>query len=569
MGDILTFSSWDYIAFIGFFIMLSLVGYIAGRKERTSKEEYFLAGKKLPWYVVGFSFIASNISSEHFIGMIGVAYIYGICISMYSWMNVLSYSFLVWLFIPFLLSSKVFTTPEYLEYRFSKTMRQLFAIITVIVNIIAFLSAIIYGGGLALHTLFDIPFWLSVIIIGLLSGVWAIYGGLSSVAWSDFLTVTLMVLGGLLVTFLGLQSLSDHNSVIDGIRVLLESNKAETGVFAQAAARATEHISSTGYYDRLSVFQPADNDVMPWPFLIFGVFSISIWFNVLNQFMIQRVLGAKNRHHARMGIVLAGYLQILMPIIVVIPGMIMFTKHPEILMLPWDQVKPNADMTFVNLVSELIPLGLRGLIMAGLFAAIQSTVASVLNSTATILTLDIYKNTINKDASDKKLVKMGIWISIIVLIISIFISEFIGLLGESLFVYIQTMYAFFAPPFSAIFILGIFWKRTNATGAITGVVAGFVFGIILKIYIQTGIDVVTWLVPFPNQGALTWTFSTFITIIVSLLTKPPLPEQVSNKFVFTLKRLNILNDHNARWFNSVWLWWGIFVIIITFLILLF
>ncbi len=568
-NEVLTFGLWDYLAFGGFFVVLSIVGYLAGKKERTSQEEYFLAGHKLPWYVVGFSFIASNISSEHFIGMIGAAYIYGMCISMYSWGNILSFTFLIWLFIPFLLSSKIFTTPEYLEYRFSKTLRQLFAIITVIANIVAFLAAVLYGGGLALYTLFGIPFWLAVIILGVVAGVWAIYGGLSSVAWTDFLTVFVMVLGGLLVTFLGLKMLSDGGSLLEGIKIMFERNAAKDGIYAEAVAKAAGHISLNGHYDRMSVVQPASNEVMPWPFLIFGVFSISIWYNVLNQFMIQRVLGAKNRHHARMGIVLAGYLQILMPVIVVVPGMIMFAKYPEILMLPWNEVKPHADMTFVEMVRELIPIGLRGLIMAGLFAAIQSTVNSVLNSTATILTLDIYKNNFRPDAPDRHLVKVGVVISTVVLIISIFLGEFIGMLGEGLFIYIQTLYAFFAPPFSAVFILGIFWKRTTAKGALFGVLSGFAFGIALKIFIHFVPECPAWIVPFPNQGILNWAFSTVVTIVASLLTAPPSPEQVSDKYVFSWKQLKVISDENTHWYNSVLLWWSLFVLLIVLLVIAF
>ncbi len=567
--EVLHFEFWDYTAFIGFLLILSLVGFLAGRKERTNKEDYFLAGKKLPWYVVGFSFFASNISSEHFIGMIGASYIYGMCVSMYSWGNIFSYSFLIWLFIPFLLSTKVFTTPEYLEYRFNKSLRQLFAIITVLVNIIAFLAAVLYGGGLALSALFGIKFEFAVVILGLFAGIWAIYGGLSSVAWTDFLTVIVMIVGGLLVTILGFQMLSDHHSVLDGAKIMFERNAAKSGVYADAVAEAAKHISHNGQYDRLAVIQPASHDIVPWPSLIFMVFSISIWFNVLNQFMIQRVLGAKNRKHARMGVVLSGYLQILIPVIVVIPGMIMFAKHPEIMMMPWNEVKPVTDTTFIRLVKMLVPIGLRGLIMAGLFAAIQSTVNSVLNSTATILTLDIYKDNIKPNASSGHLVKVGIIISTVVLIISIILGEFIGRLGESLFVYIQTLYAFFAPPFSAIFILGIFWKRTNAKGAIAGVLAGLAFGIGLKLILHFVPDCPSWLHPYPNQGILNWFFSTVVTIIVSLMTDPPPAEKINDKYVFNLRKLNIMRDEGAGWYNSVWLWWGLFALIIIFLIFLF
>ncbi len=565
----LSFGFWDYFVFTGFFVILSLVGYLAGRKERVSTNEYFLAGRKLPWYVVGFSFIASNISSEHFIGMIGAAFIYGICISMYEWGNILSFTFLIWLFIPFLLSSRVFTTPEFLEYRYNSTLRQLFAIITVISNILAFLAAVLYGGGLALHTLFGIPLWPAIIGLGIVAGVWAIYGGLSSVAWTDFLTVIVMVLGGLLVTYLGLKMLSDNGSILEGAKIMFERNAANSGIYAEAVAKSAEYISSTGHYDRMSVVQPATHDVIPWPALFFGVFSVSIWYNVLNQFMIQRVLGAKNRYHARMGIVLAGFMKILMPVIVVIPGMIYFAKYPEILMLPWNEVKSEADMTFVNMVRILVPIGFRGLIMAGLFAAIQSTVNSVLNSTATILTLDIYKRNFHPNASDKHLVKAGVIISSTVLIIAIIMGVFISRLGESLFIYIQTLYTFFAPPFSAIFILGIFWKRTTAKGALTGVLAGFVFSIAIKFFIYYAPSCPAWLISYPNQGILNWAFSTIITVIISLMTEPPTPEQISDKFIFSFKRLNVFRDTDTKWYNSVIFWWSVFALLIVILVLIF
>jgi SSS family solute:Na+ symporter len=224
----------DYAAFIGYFVLLSAIGYLFGRRERTGAVDYFLAGKTLPWYVVGSSFVASNISSEHFIGMVGAAFLYGICVAMSEWLNVLTFSVLIWLFIPFLLASKVFTTPEFMERRFNATLRQFFAIVTVVTNIVAFLAAVLYGGGVALAHLFGeqirqtvapvalwfhgeyLTFeiletwslWLSIIVLGVVAGSWAIYGGLRSVAWTDFFTVIVMFAGGSLVTILGLYNLA-------------------------------------------------------------------------------------------------------------------------------------------------------------------------------------------------------------------------------------------------------------------------------------------------------------------------------------------------------------------------
>ena len=561
---------WDYCAFGAFFVILSLIGYVAGRKERSGLNEYFLAGRKLPWYVVGCSFIASNISSEHFIGMIGAAFIYGTCVCMFSWANIGSFSFLIWFFIPFLLASKVFTIPEFLERRFNSTLRQIFAMVTVISNIVAFLAAVLYGGGLALQMLFGWPLWPSIILLGVVAGAWAIYGGLSSVAWTDFFTVIIMMVGGVIVAILSVKMLAaDSGSFIDGFRVMLERNQAHTGTWAEAVAQTSRQIAHTDEYNRLSVFQPIAHELVPWPHWIFGIFSVSIWYNVMNQFMIQRVLGAKNIYHARMGIILAGFMQILLPFIIVLPGLVLFAKYPEVLLLPWKLIRPEADKAYVGMIQMLIPVGVRGIVLAALFGAIQSTVNSVLNSTATIITLDIYKRIIHPKATDSHLVKIGIGTSVVILVTAICLAGFIDRLGSSLFVYIQTLYSFFSPPFAAIFLLGIFWRRINGTGATVAVVLGFLFGVVMKIYIQLVSPHPAWIEPFANQAAITWVFCMVVCITVSLATPKSAPEQADDTLVFNWSKINILNELGTEWYTSVVVWWCTFAVLILVLLVLF
>jgi SSS family solute:Na+ symporter len=237
---------WDYIAIALFFIILSVIGYVAGRGERTSSEDYFLAGRKLPWYVVGGSFIASNISSDQFIGMVGAAMVYGVCVSLFEWANVATFAILIWFFIPFLLGSKVFTTPEYLGKRFSPAVRTVFAVVTVISNIVAFLAAVLYGGALALQGLFGWELWPSIIGLGIVAGIWAIYGGLSSVAWTDLFTVAVMLVGGIAVTVLGLQALApDGGGIIEGFQVMLDRNEATTGQWKEAVDSNTQELAGT------------------------------------------------------------------------------------------------------------------------------------------------------------------------------------------------------------------------------------------------------------------------------------------------------------------------------------
>jgi len=562
----------DYAAIGAFFAMLSIVGYWAGRGEQASSTDYFLAGKKLPWYVVGGSFISSNISSDHFIGMVGSAVVFGISVSMLEWGNVITFSLLIWFFIPFLLSAKVFTTPEYLELRFNSAMRQIFAVVTVISNVVAFLAAVLYGGALALASLFGWDPWFAVISLGIVSGIWAIWGGLSSVAWTDLLTVVVMILGGLTVTILGLDALAgDDGSLIDGFRTMIERNQATRGQWAEAVNVNISNLSGgdADSYNRLSLFQGATHPIVPAISLIPFILSVSVWYNVLNQFMIQRVLGARSEYDARMGIVFAGWIKIILPLITVLPGMILFAMHPEILLGPWDQVKPEADKGYVLLIQSLVPVGLRGLLLAALFGAIQSTVNSVLNSTSTIVTLDIYKRMFRPQASDRDLVRVGVISSVIILAISIVLGGFVGKLGGSLFEYIQSLYAFFAPPFAAVFVLGILWRRINGTGALATVISGFSLGIAIKLYLNLAATPPPWLVPYANQASINWFFCLAVCSGVSLLTAPPRADQVTDQLTFNWRKMNLLNNLGERWYTSVVTWWGLFIVTILAMFILF
>jgi len=559
----------DYLAFGAYFLILSLIGFWAGRKEKVSAADYFLAGRSLPWYVVGGSFIASNISTEHFIGMIGAAFVYGICVAMSEWGNIASFTLLIWFFIPFLISARVFTTPEFLERRFNSTLRQFFAVVTIVSNVVAFLAAVLYGGGLALHKLFGWNLWFAVAALGLVAGSWAIYGGLRSVAWTDFFTVAVMILGGTMVTVLGLYMLSgESHSILEGFRVMVERNQAKTGVWADAVARNAYHMVKRHTYNRLSVIQPVTHQTTPWPSVFFGFLSVSIWYNVINQFMIQRVLGARNMYHARMGIVMAGYIKVLMPVIVVLPGLILFARFPEVMELPWERIRPEADKGYVAMLQILVPAGLRGLFLAALFGAIQSTVNSVLNSTSTVFTLDIYKRLFRRHASEGELIRVGMWSSVVILVVSMVLAGFIERLGGGLFVYIQSLYAFFAPPFASVFLLGILWRRINARGATAAVFSGFALGILVKIYVQMP-GHPAWLEPYGIQSIVNWVFSTAVCVAVSLLTPKPHPRQVTGQLVFNWKKMNIFEDLGTRWYGSVVLWWSGFVLTIVVLVVIF
>jgi SSS family solute:Na+ symporter len=419
-------------------------------------------------------------------------------------------------------------------------------------------------------SLFGWNLWFSIILLGIVAGGWAIYGGLSSVAWGDLFMVVVMVFGGVTVTILGLDALAgDGGSLVRGFQVMIERNQATGGVWAEAVSQNLRNLAGAESYNRLSVFQPASHPTHPWTSLLLGIFSVSIWYNVLNQFMIQRVLGAKDSYHARMGIVFAGFMKVFLPVMIVLPGLILFALRPEILLQPWEQVRPAADQGYVRLLQSLVPAGLRGLFLAGLFGAIQSTVNSVLNSTATVITLDFYKPVVNPRAGDKDLVTVGVISSVVILVVSIILGGFIGKLGGGLFIYIQELYAFFAPPFAAVFLLGIFWRRINSAGALGAVILGFLFGIGLKVYVRCSAEPLDWVAPFANQACINWLFCVVVCIGVSLATPPPRPEQTNDVVTINWRKLNVFDNLGRHWYTSVTLWWLLFVAAIVVLFLYF
>ena len=297
----LALNALDYWVFVGFLVGLAVVGYVSGRGERESSEDYFLAGRNLPWYVVGGSFIAANISTEQFIGMVGATYILGVSTALWDWLNAFTFIFMIFLFVPFLLKSRVVTIPEFLEKRYSPTIRRIFAVITVIANIIIFMAAVLYAGGLALSGFLGWSLLSCIILTGVFAGSWAIYGGLSSVAWTGLFTAVIKIGGVATLSVFGLLAVAGNGNIIDGFMMVLERNRALTGPWHDALIHSVPHLTSAGAYDRLNVIQGPDHPMTPWTGLALLILSVSIWYNVLNQFIIQRILGAKNIWHGAHG----------------------------------------------------------------------------------------------------------------------------------------------------------------------------------------------------------------------------------------------------------------------------
>ena len=564
----------DYVAFFGYFICLSLIGYLAGKKKKENADDYFLAGRSLPWYVVGSSYIAANISTEHFIGLIGAAVIYGLCVATGEWSTVIAFTFLIWLFIPYLFTSKVYTAPEFLEKRFNKPMRVIFAAVTLLVNVVAFLGPVIYGGAFVLTEFFGLHEILSIVIIAVLSGFWAIWGGLRSIALMDLLTILIMVFGGLSVTFLGLMHLGDGAGLIAGAERMLEVNRGQVAwasEWIQAnAGNILKGSGETGEYSRMTLLQPLNHYSNPWTHWVFSFFYIGLWYTVINQHMIQKVLAAKDIYHARMGMVFASYLKLLLPFFVVFPGLIFFAMKPDFLFSgDWGEMSDAANRTYVLMIKDLVPVFLVGILVAALFGAIQSTVCSVLNSTSTVFTIDFYKMFINPQASQKQEVWVGRLAGSIILALAIGVAILLATVQKvNLFIWIQMLYVFFAPPFSATFLLGTLWRRVSGFDALLSSVVAFAFAIVLKILEFQGM-LPDWMIPFANQGMLVWAVCMITCAVSAVLTPAPSEDQVSADLTFNWKNMRLSEGLGNHWYSSVTLWWAIAIIMMFGFVILF
>jgi SSS family solute:Na+ symporter len=299
---------------------------------------------------------------------------------------------------------------------------------------------------------------------------------------------------------------------------------------------------------------------MPWTGSFFGFLAVGVWYGVMNQFIVQRVLGARDIWHARMGMVMAGYAKLFLPLIIVLPGLILFARHPEFMLGDWAGANHRADGGFVVLVREFFPAGLRGLLLAVLICAVQATVSSVVNATAAILTFDIYVPLVNPSASEKQKVRFGIWASLAAIIAGIGMAIAISRMDSGIYQYMQTINALVAPPFAAILWVGLLWKRTNGAGGVAAIVAGFATGISLKligyIWVMPG-----WFYPFNNQAPVCLLVSILACILGTLAHPAPAPGTEAEPVTFWNSGETLRQGLGDRWYKSVVLWAGLSLVL--------
>lgn len=516
----MSLSSLDTAVFLAYCVLILVIGlWVSRDKEGHQKnaEDYFLAGKSLPWWAIGASLIAANISAEQFIGMSGSGFAIGLAIASYEWMAAVTLIIVGKYFLPIFIRKGIYTIPEFVEKRFSTNLKTILAVFWIALFVFVNLTSVLYLGARAIDTIVgsgDGSIMLySIIGLGVFAATYSLWGGLSAVAWTDVVQVVLLVAGGLITTFLALKHVSPTGNVWDGFSYIYET---APGKFSMILSKG-EITTPDG--------RDAWWDLPGLSVLIGGLWVANIYYWGFNQYIIQRTLAAKSIQESQNGIIFAGFLKLLIPLIVVIPGIIAFVMNADASgQLSASTLDPSflsSEGAIINdnaapwLIHNFVPAGLKGLVLAALAAAIVSSLASMLNSTATIFTMDIYRPYINPGATDKQTVFVGRLTVVIALLVAILIAPLLGNLGQA-FQFIQEFTGVVSPGILAVFLTGLFWKRATNNAAIWGVISSIPIALYFKVAPKGWSDAPIFLnVPFMDQMFYTAILSTLIIVVLS------------------------------------------------------
>lgn len=497
----------DLAVFIGYCLLIVGMGLFVSREKKghiKDSKDYFLASKALPWWAVGASLIASNISAEQFIGMSGSGFAMGLAISTYEWMAAATLVVVAIFFLPVYLKKGIYTMPGFLLDRYDTRVRTTMAIFWLLLYVFVNLTSVLYLGALSLNTILNVPMTYGIIGLALFSMVYSIYGGLKAVAWTDVVQVVFLIAGGLSTTYIALQIVGD-GSAWDGLGLL---RKEVPGHFSMILSKGEMMIS-----DGKGGTRDAYLDLPGISVLVGGMWITNLSYWGFNQYITQRALAAKNLDEAQKGMIFAGFLKLLMPLIVVIPGI-----------AAWVIVKNGIDPGFIASMNDpvtgliksdrayptllqILPTGLKGLAFAALTAAIVSSLASMANSTSTIFTMDIYKQYIDKDASETKQVRVGRLSALIAFVVAAIVAPALGSLDQA-FQFIQEYTGFVSPGVFAIFFFGVFWKKTTSNAALTAAILTIPLSTVLKFSLPN--------LPFLDRMGVVFLVISALIILISL-----------------------------------------------------
>tara|TARA_B110000003_G_scaffold143023_1_gene144250 strand:+ start:3079 stop:4755 length:1677 start_codon:yes stop_codon:yes gene_type:complete len=510
----------DVIVFVSYCVLILAIGlYVSRNKDGKKKtaEDYFLAGKSLPWWAVGASLIAANISAEQFIGMSGSGFALGLAIASYEWMAAITLLVVAKYFLPIFIQKGLYTIPEFIEKRYSTNLKTILAIFWIALFVFVNLTTVLYLGGKALDTIIGTGdgsiIMTSIIGLALFALAYSLWGGLAAVAWTDVVQVVVLIFGGFMMTYFALIHVSgDADSWLIGLK----------NVYNTVPERFSMILSKG------EIFTPNGKDAW-WDLpglavLVGGIWVANLYYWGFNQYIIQRTLAAKNLQEGQKGLVFAAFLKLLIPIFVVLPGIIAYVMVLDPATGAF--VKESLPSSFLGLdgsisndnaspwlIKTIIPVGLKGLILASLAAAIVSSLASMINSTSTIFTMDIYKSLFNKKATDDQMVKVGRISGFIALMIALVIAPQLGSLGQ-VFQFIQEYTGVVSPGILAVFLMGLFYKKSTNNAAIWGVILSIPIAMYFKLAPESWMFVN---IPFMHQMLITCIGTIIIIYAISYL----------------------------------------------------
>jgi SSS family solute:Na+ symporter len=525
--------SLDWIVIGAYFLVLVVVVVLSSRRQKTS-EDYFLAGRNIGWFAVGASLFASNIGSEHIVGLSGQGATSGMAMAhweLHAWVMIM----LAWVFVPFYYRSGVFTMPEFLERRFNSTARWILSVVSLVAYVFTKVSVTVYAGALVFQTLLpDIgitvfghtygPFWIGAFATVILTGLYTVFGGLRAVLYTDSAQAVILLLGSFFITFFGLGRLGGWGELINICKV-------DAAQFA--------------------LWRPLSDPEFPWLGILIASPVIGIWYWCTDQYIVQRTLAAKSLRESRRGAIWGGFLKVWPVLIFLVPGLIGYALYQKgMLDIPLnDKGVLKGDMVFPMMVKELLPTGLRGLVVGGLLAALMSSLSSLFNSSASLFTVDIYKK-LHPGVSEKYLVHIGRMATGVIVVMGLLWIPVMHWIGEGgLYHYLQSVQGYLAPPITAVFLLGLFWKRINGKGAVAGLSIGFIVGMI-KLTLQAMVGAIKdakgglfydLSVKIAPEGSILYMIgdynflyasgvllgiSVLVIVAVSLMTKKPSDEQI-------------------------------------------
>lgn len=553
-------ASLDWIVIALFF--LALIGIIVWvmRQKQSDAADYFLGGKDATWIAIGASIFASNIGSEHLIGLAGSGASSGMAMAHWEiqgWMILL----LGWVFVPFYSRSMVYTMPEFLERRFNPQSRTILASISLISYVLTKVAVTVYAGGLVFQQVFGIEelwgidfFWIAAIGLVLLTALYTIFGGMKSVLYTSVLQTPILLLGSLVILVLGLKELGGWDEMM----------------------RICSSVKVNDYGDSMVNLIRDNNDPQyPWLGALVGSAVIGFWYWCTDQFIVQRVLSGKDEKEARRGTIFGAYLKLLPVFLFLIPGMIAFAIHQNSVAAGGEGFLPllangniNSDAAFPTLVAKLLPAGVKGLIVCGILAALMSSLASLFNSSSALFTIDFYQR-YRPDTDPKKLVRIGQVATVVIVILGILWIPVMRSVGDVLYLYLQDVQSVLAPGIAAAFLIGILWKRASAQGGMWALLSGLIIGLTrlgAKVYYSNAAII-------PDRGEGSWfqylfydcnwlffcgwmlVFCLAVGVIVSLCTKAPSPEKIQG-LVFGTSTPEQIAATRASWngwdvFNTI------------------